>query len=332
MRDRLVNGKVLGVTHRLRLHRFLFLILCCVVAGLMLPLPASAQSLKVTLLGTGDPDPLMERFGPNILVEAGNEKLIFDAGRGGMQRLAQLGIPWNDLSALFLTHLHSDHTVGIPDLYLTGWLLGREVPFRVWGPAGTRAMMSHLVKAFQFDIHIRQADDLRPAEGAVVLAKDIAQGVVYENGGVKVTAFDVEHGPVKPALGYRIDVAGHSVVLSGDTNFSENLIRFAQGADVLIHEVCLADPEVLKGSEHERHVMAHHITPERAAEVFNRVQPKLAVYSHIVLLGNVNEEQILARTRKTYSGPLDMGEDLMVITIGEQIKVSRADTAHPDKP
>lgn len=320
------------MARRLRLHSFLFQICWFVVAGLMLPLQASAQSLKVTLLGTGDPDPLMERFGPSILVEAGNEKLIFDAGRGGLQRLGQLGIPWNDLSALFLTHLHSDHTVGIPDLYLTGWLLGRAVPFRIWGPAGTRAMMSHLVKAFQFDIRIRQADDLRPAEGAVVVAKDIAQGVVFENGGVKVTAFDVEHGPVKPALGYRVDYAGHSVVLSGDTNFSENLIRFAQGTDVLIHEVCLADPEVLRGSEHERHVMAHHITPERAAEVFNRVQPKLAVYSHIVLLGNVNDEQILARTRKTYSGPLEMGEDLMVITISGQIKVSRSERGHSEEP
>ena len=332
MGDRFVHGKVFGMSHRLRLLRFLFLAGFCVFATLMSPRQGSGQSLKVTLLGTGDPDPLMERFGPGILVEAGNEKLIFDAGRGGMQRLAQLGIPWNDLSALFLTHLHSDHTVGIPDLYLTGWLLGRAVPFHVWGPAGTRAMMSQLVKAFRFDIHIRQADDLRPAKGAVVVAKDIAQGVVYENGGVKVTAFDVEHGPVKPALGYRVDFAGHSVVLSGDTNFSENLIRFAQGTDVLIHEVCLADPEVLKGSEHERHVMAHHITPERAAEVFNRVQPKLAVYSHVVLLGNVNDEQILARTRKTYSGRLEMGEDLMVIAVGDPIKVTRAEKVDSDKP
>jgi ribonuclease Z len=184
--------------------------------------------------------------------------------------------------------------------------------------------MSNLVRAFQFDIKFRQADDLRPPEGAVVLAHDINQGVVYESGGVKVTAFDVDHGPVKPALGYRIDYGGHSVALSGDTRYSENLIRFAQGVDVLVHEVCLADPETLKGSEHERHVMAHHISPERAAEVFTRVKPKLAVYSHIVLLGDVNEKEILSLTRKTYSGPLEMGEDLMVIEIGREIKVRRA--------
>ncbi|MGD0695975.1 MAG: MBL fold metallo-hydrolase [Terriglobia bacterium] len=310
------------MTYQRQRYLILLLIISCIIpVWSTCPRALQAADFKVTLLGTGSPDLLMNRFGPGTLIEAGNQKLVFDAGRGGALRIQQLGIPWNDVTTLFLTHLHSDHIVGLPDLFLTGWLLGRQVPLRVWGPAGTKAMMGHLIEAFQFDIRMRQQDDLRPAQGAI--AKDIAPGVVYENAGVKVTAFEVDHGPVRPAFGYRIDYGGRSVVLSGDTRFSENLIRFAQGADVLVHEVCLADPKVLAGSEHERHVMAHHISPQQAGEVFARVKPRLAVYSHVVILGNGTDDEILRLTRQTYSGPLEMGADLMSIEVGKEIKVRR---------
>ena len=164
-----------------------------------------------------------------------------------------------------------------------------------------------------------------PSPGVVLLAKDIEEGVIYQSGGIKVTAFVVDHGPVKPALGYRIDFAGHSVVLSGDTRYSENLIRFSQGVDVLVHEVI--DPEAfgLKNpsfsSERVQRVVAHHTTPEQAGTVFARVKPKLAVYSHIVP-GDTTD--LILLTRKTYTGPLEVGEDLMSIEIGEKVTVHRA--------
>jgi len=122
-----------------------------------------AQGLKVTLLGTGNPFPIMDRFGPSTLVEAGREKLLIDCGCGASRRLWQLGIPLSGVTATFLTHLHSDHVVGIPDLWLTGWLptlFGRRTePFRVWGPTGTKKMMSYLEKAYQADIRIRVEDE-----------------------------------------------------------------------------------------------------------------------------------------------------------------------------
>ena len=129
------------------------------IAAVAFATPATSQNLKVTLLGTGAPRPVMERLGPSILVEAGKEKLLFDCGRGATMRLYQLKIPFDDLNALFLTHLHSDHIVGISDFYLTGWILGRSTPLRVWGPAGTADMMSHLEQAYQFDIHVRRDVD-----------------------------------------------------------------------------------------------------------------------------------------------------------------------------
>jgi ribonuclease Z len=296
------------------------------VAAIGLGTPAYAQNLKVTLLGTGYPRPVMERFGPSILVEAGKEKLLFDCGRGATQRLYQLKVPFSEVTALFLTHLHSDHIVGIPDFYLTGWIFGRSTPLRVWGPEGTTEMMSHLQRAYQFDIHVRRdVDEKLPAQGVVVISKDIEQGVVYQNGDLKVTAFTVDHSPVKPALGYRVDFAGHSVVLSGDTRYSENLIKFSQGTDVLIHEVL--DAEAYRASdkmytpEQKQKVIDHHTTPEQAGSIFSQVKPKLGVYSHVVPF---DAQELVAHTRKTYSGPLELGEDLMSIDIGDTIVVHRA--------
>ena len=203
------------------------------------PAFAAGQEIKVTLLGTGAPPPVMHRFGPSILVEAGGQKFLIDAGRGALQRLGQLRVRWQDVDGVFLTHLHSDHVVGFPDLWLTGWLVGpgRDRPLHVRGPRGTKKMMLHLEQAYEFDIRIRLYDDRAAPEGIVVLAEDISEGVVFEKGGVKITAFEVDHKPIKPAFGYRVDYGGRSVVLSGDTRVSQNLIRHAQGVDVLVHEV-----------------------------------------------------------------------------------------------
>jgi ribonuclease BN (tRNA processing enzyme) len=148
---------------------------------------------------------------------------LFDAGRGATIRLWQLKIPFSKVSPLFLTHFHSDHTVGIPDLWLTGWLGGpfgrRSTPFHVIGPAGTKDLMLNLERAYEGDIRVRTADEHYPPEGVKVVADEFpAEGVVYDKEGVRVTAFEVDHGDViKPAYGYRIDYKGRSVVLSGDT-------------------------------------------------------------------------------------------------------------------
>jgi ribonuclease Z len=284
------------------------------------------EELKVRLLGTGSPPPVMNRFGPSILVEAGKEELLFDCGRGCLQRLAQLKIATKEVNNLFLTHLHSDHVVGIPDFWLTGWLNSRrELPLRVWGPMGTKEMMHHLDKAYEFDIRIRLYDDRPPPQGVVILAENIKEGMVYERNGVKVTAFNVDHRPIEPAFGYRIDYAGRSVVLSGDTRFSENLIRFAQGTDLLVHEVIAADLQRARFKDDPARaegVIAHHTTLEQAGEIFTRVKPRLAVYSHIVpFYATAND--LIAPTRKTYSGPLEAGEDLMTIEVGEKVQVCR---------
>jgi len=282
---------------------------------------ANVSDIEVTLLGTGTPQPLMERFGPSIVVQAGTETLLFDGGRGCLQRLRQLKLEYGKINALFLTHLHSDHIVGLPDLWLTGWLITkRAIPLNVFGPIGTTKMVEYLQKAFAYDISIRVEDDKAPQEGSKLSVTEIRQGVVYEKNGVKVIAFAVDHGVIKPAFGYRVEYNGRSVVLSGDTKYSENLIKFAKGADLLVHEVMIA-PDTLSKSDPKYNITQHHTTPEQAAQIFTEIKPKLAAYSHIVKLYGRTEDEIMKRTKANYSGPLIMGEDLMSFSIGNTVAV-----------
>jgi ribonuclease Z len=295
--------------------------------------PSRADSdFKVTLLGTGTPIPNKDRFGPSTLVEAGDLKLLFDAGRGVPIRLQQINLPSGKLSALFLTHYHSDHTSGIADIWLTGWLpppFGRRnTPFRVIGPVGAKTLMSNLEKAYALDIKIRLDDEKLPPEGIATTVDEFDRdGVVFEKNGVKVIAFTVDHGAaIKPAVGYRIEYKGHAVVISGDTRYDQNVIKYGTGADLLVPEVGSARPELLAASVPVQRIIAHHTTPREAGMVFAQAKPKMAVYSHLVLLASetITEqtpEDIIAETRQSYGGPLLVGEDLMSFEIGDTVTV-----------
>lgn len=285
---------------------------------------ATNDLFRVTLLGTGAPPPVFDRCGPSTLVEVGTEKFIFDAGRGAMQRLHQLGIPFADITGVFLTHHHSDHVVGFVDLWLTGWIGRpwgmRTTPLRVWGPSGTKQMMEHLPKAFHVDIRVRSHN--YPPDGVRLEADQINEGMVYDRSGVRIVAFEVDHGGEDlPAFGYRIHHRGRSVVLSGDTTFNENLIRHAAGTDLIVHEVTAAAGAAAENKEQLKRISANHTTPEQAGVVFSRVQPKLAVYNHLLLFGGAKAEDLLPATRRNYAGPLVVGEDLMQFEIGEVIQV-----------
>ena len=224
---------------------------------------AGHKRLTVTLLGTGTPFPSSSRFGPSILVEAGDRKLLFDCGRGVTQRLFQKKIPFGKIDHVFLTHLHSDHVVGIPDLWLSDWLgapwARRKGPFSITGPKGTVSLMTNLERAYDWDIKTRIADQKLNPAFVKPAPTDMVEGLVYDKHGIKVTAIKVNHGKkIDPAFGYRIDYDGRTVVLSGDTKFSPNLVKSDSGADLIIHRVASIEKKLLKKSKVMRVILTHH--------------------------------------------------------------------------
>jgi ribonuclease Z len=292
-----------------------------------------ASGFRVTLLGTGVPIPSPERFGPSTLIEAGDHTLLIDAGRGATIRLFQIGVPIGKIDALLLTHFHSDHTVGIPDLWLTGWLSSyfgnRRRPFDVIGPVGTARLMQHLEAAYARDIEIRVKDEqLARAHIAITVKEFTEDGIVYQVGDPRILAFTVDHGEaIKPAYGYRIEYQGRVAVISGDTRYNANVMRYGEGADLLVHEVAMARPDLL-GEAYIQRIVNHHTSPQEAGRVFTQTRPKLAAFTHLVMLASETVaaptvKELIAATRETYIGPLEVGEDLMSFEIGETVAVRR---------
>jgi ribonuclease Z len=288
---------------------------------------------RVTLLGTGVPIPRPDRFGPSTLIEAGDHTVLIDAGRGATMRLFQLGIPIGRIDALLLTHFHSDHTVGIPDLWLTGWLSShfgnRRRPFSVIGPVGTARLMHHLEAAYAQDIEIRVEDEKLAREHIAITVKEFTEdGIVYQVGDLRILAFTVDHGEaIKPAYGYRIEYRGRVAVISGDTRYNANVVRSGEGVDLLIHEVAMARPE-LRGEAYIQRIINHHTSPQEAGQVFAQTKPKLAVFTHLVMLASETiaeptVEELITATRETYAGPLEVGEDLTSFEIGETVTMHR---------
>jgi ribonuclease Z len=315
---------ILNIKKTLTLGLMLFLIMVVTATSAT---ATDENDFEVVMLGVGTPPPFMHRFGPSTLVKAGDKYLLFDAGRGVTQRLWQQGIPLGRIDTVFLTHLHSDHVVGIPDLLLTGWLKspfgGRNKNFDVRGPTGTTFMMEHVFLAFGADIKIRIEDQNFTPEGVTPAAQDIKPGVIYNEDGVMVTAIEVNHGDlIKPALGFRVDFDGRSVVISGDTKYHPPLAEAAKGTDLFIHAVAAARPELLETNDSWQTILDHHTSPEDVGRIFQQAQPKMAALHHLVTLTNgkikpPTLQDISNRLATTYSGPLTMGADLTKFVISK---------------
>lgn len=280
-----------------------------------------ASVITVTILGSGTPMASRTQMGAAILVEAGTQKLLFDCGRGCTSRLAEYdpGIG-QQIDKLFLTHLHSDHVVGIPDLWLNGWTQGREVPLQIWGPEGTSDMLEALREAYGADLGYRNAGpgkSVPPALENQVTSLAQEGGVVFETDGVKVTAFPVNHAHI-PAYGFRVDYDGKSVMLSGDTSAAPSLSAYGAGADVVLLEV--VSPAMSSALEAAYHpgmvemILRLHLTPKQAGEVFADITPALGVYYHTVA-ECASDTELLEATGRVYPGRVVVSQDLMQVRI-----------------
>ena len=288
-----------------------------------------AEVMRVTILGSGTPRPDIHRFSQSILIESNGEKLLFDSGRGVTIRLNQANIGLGSINKVFLTHLHSDHIIGLPDLIMTGWIYQRKQPLYIYGPQGSKNLVKHLLLAFDEDINIRTV----PPENHSKLnlstkVTEIKEGLVYQKGDLTVIAFEVDHGGgVKDAFGYKISNGDQTVVISGDTNYSENLIKYAKYCDLLIHEIADAPEKLIEKNPKVQGLMNYHTTPKEMARTISNTSPRLTVLTHVLALGGTSSKSILKKIkgmlRKDYD--IRVAEDLMAIDLKKNIHIYSLD-------
>ncbi len=280
--------------------------------------PKPATATRLVLLGTGTPNADPDRSGPASAIIAGGHAYLVDCGTGVVRRAAAAhlrGIEVLDpprLGHVFITHLHSDHTLGLPDLIFTPWVLERTEPLEVFGPPGTKDMVAHILRAYADDIRVR-TDGTQPIHPTAWQANphDIAPGVVFQDANVTVKAFPVRHGTWPHAFGYRFETADRVIVFSGDTAPSESLIEAARGCDVLVHEVYSQTGFSTRPPQWQRYHAAFHTSSVELAKIAQRVGPRLLVLYHQLFWG-VSEDDLLAEVRRHYDGQVVSADDLDV--------------------
>lgn len=307
----------------------LILIGCCSAAwGQTVPPPA--RHVQVVMLGTGTPRPSPQRFGPSTAIVVADQAYLFDAGVGVTRRLESArekgieALSPTRVRHVFLTHLHSDHTLGLPDIILTPWVMGRTEPLEVWGPHGTRAMVDSILQAYAQDIDNR-TNGLQHANttGYKVNVHEIDAGDAYKDADVTIKPFLVRHGEWKQAFGYRIEAPGRTIVISGDTSKAESIVENCRGCDVLIHEVYTQMSYELVPERWQTYRRAYHTSTRELGDIATRARPGLLVIYHPSNAGcdesgankckqAESEEQTLKELKQLYAGKVVIGHDLDV--------------------
>lgn len=275
----------------------------------------TSNTTRLVVLGSGTPVPDPERAGPAYAITYGTRVFLFDAGAGVMRRVAAAGLPIDGMTAVLLTHLHSDHTLGLPDVIHTTWVMGRSAPMAVIGPPGTLAMVEHIQAAWAEDIALRTEGSERGRRGGHrVAVTESSGGVVYDSAGIRIRAIPVPHGSWPVSFAFRIDSPDRSIVLGGDTAPSTALEDAARGADLLVHEVYdgrRVAPERRPGGElWPQYLREFHTSDEELGAMASRSKPKLLILTHVLRMGGTLEEVVAGVRRGGFGGSLVVASDL----------------------
>jgi ribonuclease Z len=271
--------------------------------------------MELTLLGTGCPQVDTQRYGPASLVRHEGWTFLVDCGSGVTQRLLAAGSSGRDVDALFLTHLHSDHIVDLFQLLISSWHQGRDRPLRIFGPAGTRKFCDGLLAVWRSELDQRIAWEQRTSTEALEPeVVEIEAGEVWAEGGVRVTAVEVDHYPVVPAYGFVFVAGGRRLVFSGDTSYCPALVEAARDADVLVHE-CFVHG-VMDAADGNRtsltlsNVAAYHTSADVVGKIAAQARVRCLVLNHFVPV-HFDKSTVLATVRRDYGGMVVLGEDLL---------------------
>jgi ribonuclease BN (tRNA processing enzyme) len=280
-----------------------------------------SSKTQIVILGTGTPSPEPDTMGPSIAIVVRGAAYIVDAGVGLVRRASAAnragtrGLEMGNLRRIFITHLHADHTIGLPDLIFTPWIMGRTVPLEVWGPTGTAAMIDHIVQAWSEDNDIRiNGLEHGNKTGSKVVPHEIQPGVVYQDANVKVTAFLVKHGSWKQAFGYRFDTPDRSIVLSGDTSPSESVSEICNRCDVLMHEVYSLAGYATRSEAWQKYSRDFHTDSNELADLATKARPKTLILYHQMYFGGPKDTEagLLGEIRAKYKGEVISARDLAV--------------------
>jgi ribonuclease Z len=278
--------------------------------------------VQVTLLGTGCPQAHSRRYGPASLVRAGGRSFLVDCGSGVTQRLVSAGSSGAEVDALLLTHLHSDHLVDLYQLIVSSWHQGRDRPQRIFGPRGTRAFAAATMAAWQSERELRIQWECRPSTAALELeVTEFERGVLWEDGGLRISAFEVDHRPVEPAFGFLFETARCRVAFSGDTTVCDSLVRAAQEVDLLVHECfihrAMAARRGRRSAQGLANVAAYHTLSSEVGKVASRCNARLLALNHFVPV-DFDRAALLAEIRADFQGPVVIGEDLLELDVAQR--------------
>jgi len=276
----------------------------------------ASEILNITFLGTGTPRPSIAKLGPSILIKNKNEEILFDAGRGLTIRLSQIGNDYSKINDIYISHLHYDHIVGLADFWLTSNLWQKKSDTNVYGPDGIKNFCSGIKKSFLKDIEYRYKKNKYSKINCYTFNENISG----KKNKLKVISFKNSHGHINNSYGFKIISGDKTIVYSGDTSISENIINNSKNSDILIHEIISSSEKLFKKNKKLQQITTTHTNISQLIKILNIAKPKLTILNHALLFG-ISEKKVLSEIKKKYDGRIIFAEDLMSIDLGNEINI-----------